>query len=212
MTNSVQYNKAIDSDSEEIAIMRGHRQHDKVEEEVIKQDSSDRVFLPIPTASSKVSVPKKKLAPKTKKKQIEDLDGYAFEVINRMKDIYRRDNKANKEGMPATLKIEAVDDIYHQLMRKDVQEACMKLGALHEVRTWLEPLPDNSLPNQKIKKVLLELLYCVRTTKSDLLSSGVGKIVHFYSKNRHESKDIRKMAINIMNKWKAMIIKEELEE
>lgn len=160
-------------------------------------------------------VPRARKAPareKPKSRSVEDVDRYAYDVLNTMKDMYRRDCQASRENRPALLKIEGVDTIYQRVIKKETQEACIKLGVLGEIRVWLEPLPDNSLPNQKVKKVLLELLSNLRITKSDLLSSGVGRIVHFYSKNAKEAKDVRKMALDLLRKWKALVIREEMEE
>ncbi|KAI5173413.1 transcription factor SPN1 [Pancytospora epiphaga] len=141
----------------------------------------------------------------------EDTEKYAYDLINIMKDANRKDQKANKDGKPALHRLEVIDAITERIVRRDTQDACLKLGILHEIRTWMEPLPDKSLPSQKIKKSLLDALYNVRVSKYDLLSSEVGKIVHFYSRNFKEAKDVRKMARNLMSKWKTQIIREGFE-
>lgn len=96
-----------------------------------------------------------------------------------------------------------------KIIRKETQESLIKLGILSELKLWLEPLPDNSLPNQKIKRAILDVLSTMKVTKSDLLNSGIGKIVHFYSKNPKEALEIRKKAATLIKKWKGMIIREE---
>ncbi|KAI4292621.1 transcription factor SPN1 [Pancytospora philotis] len=142
----------------------------------------------------------------------ESAEQYAFELLNTMKDIYRKDIAAFGQKKPALLRIKAVEDIALRIIRSDTQDACIKLGVLREIKQWLEPLPDNSLPSQKIKKVLLETLYNMRVGRFDLVSSGVGKIVYFYSRNMHEAKDVRKLARELVLKWKALVIRDEMDE
>lgn len=153
-----------------------------------------------------------KLNNNNKPKVIEDIDGYAFELINEMKNLYKEDEKLMEQNKPGKNKIENVEKIVCKIMKKDIDEACVRLGVLIEIKKWLEPLKDRSLPNPKIQKTLLNLLHGLPLSKDDLLNSGVGKIVNFYYRNKHESKDIRKEARKIIKKWKEKIIKEELEE
>lgn len=144
-----------------------------------------------------------------KKNTIEDVEKYCFDVINEMKDFFKKDLQLNEQQKPAHYKIENVDRICSKIIRKDVQQVFVSLGILKELRTWLEPLPDNTLPNQKIKKAILDLLSYIKVNKSDLINSGIGKIIHFYSKNSKEALEIRRIATSIMKKWKAKIIREE---
>lgn len=142
----------------------------------------------------------------------EDLEKYAYDVINCMKGCFNEDLRLNQQNKPSSRKIENIEDICSKIMRKKAREVLLRMGVLNELRTWLEPLPDNSLPNPKIKKWILDLLLNLRVSKSDLLASGIGKIVHFYSKNPKEATDVRKLASKVAKRWKTQIIKEELEE
>jgi hypothetical protein len=45
-----------------------------------------------------------------------------------------------------------------QICRKDMQGIMVDNDALSVMRTWLEPLPDGSLPNMNIRKSILEVL------------------------------------------------------
>lgn len=217
---------ASDSESDDIAIVRGRersasRPVDASTKESGGTEEPEKGELPAPSGTGPVAPtsgrtrqagkPSTSAQRKPKSASIEDVESYAFDLINRMKSIYKGDLDALRSGKPSTLKIDNVEDISNKVMRKEAQEACVKLGVLHEIRQWLEPLPDNSLPNQKVKKVLLDLLYNLRIRKVDLLDAGVGRIVHFYSKNPHEAKDVRKLAQNVVSRWKARIIREEIE-
>ena len=217
MSSQSQTHTPHDSDSEEIGITRRKPKHEE-----------DQPAEPAPPSDASVGgtpPPEKTPKPKrvrtsqtikkpsaSKPKLKEDADKYAFNLINEMKTLYKADFESLARGEAATTKLDNVESIYNKFVRKETQAACIRLGGLNEIRLWLEPLPDKSLPNQKLKKVLLELLYILRIRKADLLNSNVGKIVHFYCKNSHEAKDVRKLAGNVMRKWMSVIIKEEVEE
>lgn len=143
--------------------------------------------------------------------KIDDTEKYAYDVINMMKDAHRKDLQANLEGRPALHRLQVIDAVAQRVVRRETQEACIKLGVLQEIKAWLEPLPDRSLPSQKIKKSLLDLLCNMHVSRYDLLSSEVGKVVHFYSRCGKEAKDVRKLAYNLMSKWKTLVIREEAE-
>lgn len=141
-----------------------------------------------------------------------DLEMYAYNLVNHMRSCFKEDQRLNEQNKPAFVKIENIEAICTRIMRKDAREALLKMGVLSELRTWLEPLPDNSLPNPKVKKWILDLLLSLKVSKSDLLSSGIGKIVNFYSRNPKEAVDVRKQASRVAKRWKAQVIREELEE
>ena len=150
--------------------------------------------------------------PKRMKNEIEDIERYAYEVIKEMKDIYDEDCRLLREGRGTPTRLRRVEEMALKILKKDGQAACIRFGVLNEVRRWLEPLGDKVLPSQKVKKVLLDLLANLRITKDDLSSSDVGKIVHFYSKNSREGRDVRRMAGNLIRKWKEAVIREEVME
>ncbi|KAI5150879.1 transcription factor SPN1 [Enteropsectra breve] len=166
----------------------------------------------LPETASKRVVRVSSREPKPKKKNENEMEKYAYELMNEMREYYKVDLEANRGGRPSTQKLDNIDELYSKIIKRETQDACVKIGILDEVKRWMEPLPDRTLPAQKIKKVLLTLLYHLRVTKMDLLRSGVGKIVYFYSQNSREAKDVRKEANDVVNKWKSIIIREETEE
>ncbi|KAK6089986.1 hypothetical protein P3W45_001032 [Vairimorpha bombi] len=123
-----------------------------------------------------------------------------------------QDNINNKNNQPAMNKLENLDLFVNSLLNKDLQENLLHENILEVVRKWLEPLPDKSLPNIKIKKGLLEVLKNISINKSLLLESKVGVIVHFYMINPEESKEIRNMAKEVIYNWLNRVTKDDEEE
>ncbi|KAM0671224.1 hypothetical protein CWI42_090400 [Ordospora colligata] len=130
----------------------------------------------------------------------------------RMQGILRRDNLNNSQGKPAIEKINNVAEISEILMNRAVQESLLDEGILEEVRGWLEPLPDRSMPNIRVKKNLLDVLRNMKIHKEHLLHSGIGKIVYFYSINPKEEKEIRAMAKQLVQKWTQEVFNPEFDE
>ena len=149
---------------------------------------------------------------KIKKDKNVDPDKFAVDLIELMKKCYSDDLNRDKNNFELQ-KLKHLNEITNKLLNANYQEKCLYHGCLEEIKIWLEPLPDNSLPNTAIKKSLLETLYMMENiTRSDLINSQIGKIVHFYSKNPRESMEIRRVAKQCITKWKGMIIAEEQEE
>lgn len=155
--------------------------------------------------------PERESGPKRQKSEV-DVRGMldaSRSLQKRMRDILEKDNRNNREGRPAIEKITHVDEISSLLMNRTMQECLLDEGILSEVRGWLEPLPDRSMPNVRVKKRLLDALRNMRVHKEHLLSSGVGKIVYFYTKNRQETKEVRDLAKQLVQKWTNEIFKPE---
>lgn len=120
-----------------------------------------------------------------------------------------QDNNNNQKAMSATNKLEKVDIFIKFLLNKDLQERLLNENILEVVRKWLEPLPDKSLPNIKIKKGLLDVLKNIYINKDLISDSKIGEIIHFYMINPEECKEIRGLAKEIIFKWLNKITKDE---
>lgn len=188
---------------------------DSNEEDLDIQNKEMIVEKPIPIPSSETK-PRTRSASKSEKKskkqKEEDKEKLAFELLSWMRELYKNDLQSNKQMKPATDKIQNIDQVVSKIIRKDMQEPLIEMGILKELKIWLEPLPDKTMPNIKIKRSILDLLSNLKITKNDLLNSGIGKIIHFYSKNSKEAIDIRKRATQLVKKWKSQILREEAEE
>lgn len=188
------------------------------EEMIIKEPIQIENSNPKSILNESDDKPKRKvkaIAKKSKKAEVmseETKEKQAFELINKMRELYKNDLVLNQQMKPSTDRIANIDEIVSKIIKKELQEVLVKMGILKELKTWLEPLPDNSMPNLKIKRSILDALFNVRVTKEDLLESEIGKIIHFYSKNSKESIEIRKKATQLVKKWKGLVIKEETQQ
>lgn len=139
----------------------------------------------------------------------EDVGPQAQSLVEQMRTAVAIDNKNNEDQKPAVEKMALLDGLYGKLINRKYQSALMESGVLAAIRAWLEPLPDRSLPNIKIRRSMLEALMHMKVDAWHLESSQVGKIVNFYSLNPREDKDIRKLARALVQKWTKLVLSEE---
>ena len=195
---------SMSSDSSDVVERRRNRQ---------KRENNDlEAAARTDSAVEKQAEPRERKKSSSGKKKKTDPQQDAYKIINRMREIYAKDAELLAARRPGLNRLENVDEVCNRILRRETQDACVELGILDEIRIWLEPHRDGSLPNQKIKRALLDVLRHLRVRRSDLVRSGVGKIVHFYTKNPQETKEIRGMAHELMGRWKRVIIQEEQEE
>jgi transcription factor SPN1 len=138
------------------------------------------------------------------------LDGrsYVDILLKEIRGAAEEDEEHNKKGLPATKKLEILDDVYEKLLHKKVHEELLEKGVLKYLKRWLEPLPDKSLPNNTIKKKVLRILSHFSVEKEHLRKSGIGKIVAFYTKNPKEKPEIKSEAQQLLLKWIAVVTQE----
>lgn len=137
----------------------------------------------------------------------DDLSDKADEIKQLMRECVINDHNSNKRKEAALTRLQNLPKVSSALTNKQLQENLMDSHILEEIKLWLEPLPDLSLPNFKIKKAMLDALDILPIKKNNLLdSSGIGVIVHWYSKNQRENAEIRSMAEKIYKRWKYMVV------
>lgn len=78
---------------------------------------------------------------------------------------------------------------------------------LESVRFFLEPLNDGSLPAYNIQRELFASLGKLPIGKEALVSSGIGKVVLFYTKTKKAEANIKRQAERLMGEWTRPILK-----
>jgi hypothetical protein len=75
-------------------------------------------------------------------------------------------------------------------------------GLLKVIRKWLQPLPDASLPNIRIRSVLYRMLDSLPITETDLeTSGGLGRTCMLLWEHEDETPDNRRLLAHMMQKW-----------
>ncbi|KAK4700815.1 transcription factor SPN1, partial [Phenoliferia sp. Uapishka_3] len=141
----------------------------------------------------------------------EDLEAMNDEAIVRLRnDMYTAadaDVEENEQGRFAINKLRMLHNVVDMMQKVALAESLIENGILDAVKKWLEPLPDKSLPAINIQRPLFEILRTLSIETSALKSSGIGKVVYFYTKCKRVEPFIQRMANQLVSDWMRPIIR-----
>ena len=119
------------------------------------------------------------------------------------------DNEAREKGQPAIHKLKLLPQVTALLNRTAIQDSVLdpETNFLQSVKYFLEPLNDGSLPAYNIQRDIFTALAKLPINKDSLLSSGIGKVVLFYTKSKRPETGIKRIAERLMGEWSRPILK-----
>jgi transcription factor SPN1 len=130
-----------------------------------------------------------------------EMDKMASELREQMLDAAEQDITLRESSKPAIKKLALLPKVIGSMTRKDIQESLLDGGILAAVKVWLEPYEDGSLPLLDIRTNLLESLDTMPIEKHHLKESGLGRIVMYLYKYPLETKENKKLASRLIDKW-----------
>eukprot|EP00475_Leptophrys_vorax_P038844 TRINITY_DN6934_c0_g1_i1.p1 TRINITY_DN6934_c0_g1~~TRINITY_DN6934_c0_g1_i1.p1 ORF type:complete len:425 (-),score=29.15 TRINITY_DN6934_c0_g1_i1:102-1328(-) len=156
-----------------------------------------------------------------KKRKHEMSDGekalFVEEFHAKMRRAAEDDADSNRRGRPAIAKLRMLAELMGTLRKKHLQREFLDRGVFSYLKDWLEPLPDLSLPNIKIRTSILELLGELpidvgnnSERRRQLKESGLGRVVMFLSKLPEETVQNRKLARDLVDTWSRPIFEKSI--
>lgn len=126
-----------------------------------------------------------------------------------MEQACEKDNASREKGHPGIAKLTMLPEVVGLLNRNTIQHSIVDpdTNFLQSVKYFLEPLSDGSLPAYNIQRDLLTALTKLPIEKEALLSSGIGKIVLFYTKSKKAEVGVKRLAERLMSEWSRPILK-----
>jgi len=126
-----------------------------------------------------------------------------------MEEACQADNAARDANLPATKKLEMLPEVVALLNRNTIQHSIVDpdTNFLQSVKFFLEPLNDGSLPAYNIQRDLFQALARLPIEKEALLSSGIGKVVLYYTKSKRPEIGIKRIAERLLGEWSRPILK-----
>lgn len=126
-----------------------------------------------------------------------------------MEEACQADNAARDANLPATRKLEMLPEVVALLNRNTIQHSIVDpdTNFLQSVKFFLEPLNDGSLPAYNIQRDLFQALARLPIEKEALLSSGIGKVVLYYTKSKRPEIGIKRIAERLLGEWSRPILK-----
>ena len=135
------------------------------------------------------------------------------QLRNRMAEAAELDVTARNSipPKPAMHKLRLLPEVTALLNRnsREVENAIVdpENNLLESVRFFLEPLSDGSLPAYNIQRELFASLARLPIDKESLISSGIGKVVLFYTKSKKPELSIKRAAERLLGEWTRPILK-----
>lgn len=119
------------------------------------------------------------------------------------------DNEARDNKQPAVNKLNLLPQVTALLNRTAIQDSVLdpETNFLQSVKYFLEPLNDGSLPAYNIQRDIFAALSRLPIGKDSLLSSGIGKVVLFYTRSKRPEPHIRRTAERLLGEWSRPILK-----
>ena len=119
------------------------------------------------------------------------------------------DNEAREKGEAATHKLKLLPQVTALLNRTAVQDSVLdpETNLLQSVKYFLEPLNDGSLPAYNIQRDIFTALAKLPINKEVLLSSGIGKVVFFYTRSKRPEAGIKRIAERLVGEWSRPVLK-----
>lgn len=119
------------------------------------------------------------------------------------------DNEAREKGMAATNKLKLLPQVTALLNRTAVQDSVLdpETNLLQSVKYFLEPLNDGSLPAYNIQRDIFNALAGLPINNEVLLSSGIGKVVYFYTRSKRPEASIKRIAERLVGEWSRPVLK-----
>ncbi|KAF4962004.1 hypothetical protein FSARC_9881 [Fusarium sarcochroum] len=157
---------------------------------------------------------KKPGGPKRSRKKDEidledEIDDLLADLKVQMEQACQADNQAREAGQPALHKLKLLPQVTAILNRNNVQHAVLDpdTNFLQHVKFFLEPLNDGSLPAYNIQRDIFTALAKMNVEKEALLSSGIGRVVVFYTRSKKPEPSIKRIAHRLLGEWSRPILK-----
>ena len=141
------------------------------------------------------------------------IDEEISDLRDRMAKAAEKDNDARTADppRPAMHKLKLLPEVTALLNRngRDMENAIVdpESNLLQAVRFFLEPLGDGSLPAYNIQRDLFAALGRLPVSKDALISSGLGKVILFYTKSKKLELGIKRQAERLLAEWTRPILK-----
>ncbi|KAH7308703.1 transcription factor IWS1 [Stachybotrys elegans] len=155
---------------------------------------------------------KKNSGSKRRRKDEHDLedefDDHMAALKIQMDNACQADNTAREAGQPALHKLKLLPQVTGMLNRSGGQHDVLDpdINFLQHVKFFLEPLNDGSLPAYNIQRDIFQALTKLNVSKDALLSSGIGKVVLFYTRSKQPEPSIKRIAERLVSEWSRPIL------
>lgn len=130
-----------------------------------------------------------------------ELARQAENLMAQMEAALDADREAFEHKQPALHKLRMLKKAMDAFAIQRMHDHLLRGGVLGVLKGWLEPMPDGSLPNSKVRSGVLQMLASLRINTHDeeqrdwLKRSGVGKLVMLLTKLPEETVENKRVCV-----------------
>jgi len=146
------------------------------------------------------------------KKEVEQYNNDIETLAERMSDAYRDDKEAISKNELAISKLQLLPQVVimlhrrnpaidQQLDREEIDRPIANENFLKACKRWLDPHPDGSLPNLKIRESIIKNLFKLEVDQTVLINSRIGQAIMLLSKHKLETRENKKLLSQLISKW-----------
>jgi transcription factor SPN1 len=146
------------------------------------------------------------------KKEVEQYNNDIETLAERMSDAYRDDKESIAQNTLAIAKLQLLPQVVimlhrrnpaidQQLDREEIDRPIANENFLKACKRWLDPLPDGSLPNLKIRESIIKNLFKLEVDQTVLINSRIGQAIMLLSKHKLETRENKKLLSQLISKW-----------
>lgn len=143
-----------------------------------------------------------------------ELSRQAENLMAQMEAALDADREAFDHKQPALHKLRMLKKAQDAFSIQKLHDHLLRGGVLGVLKGWLEPMPDGSMPNSKVRSGVLQMLVSLKVNTHDeehrdwLKSSGVGKLVMLLTRLPEETNENRRVAKGLVESWSRPILGE----
>lgn len=133
-------------------------------------------------------------------------------LLAQMEVAVEEDIQAHEAGKPAVHKLRMLSRVQDVLSKRKLHNDMLDSGLLGVLKAWIEPMPDGTLPNSRLRNSILGMLGSLpidcsfEDRREQLKRSGLGKVVMFLSKLPDETAENKRLAHGLVEKWSRPIL------
>eukprot|EP00834_Sanchytrium_tribonematis_P005863 NODE_386_length_8322_cov_0.935547.p5 type:complete len:216 gc:universal NODE_386_length_8322_cov_0.935547:4048-3401(-) len=110
-------------------------------------------------------------------------------------------SKDGRRWRAGLAKLTMLPYILESLESESLQETFLDGGLLGAFQAWLEPHDNGAMPLYDVKYKVLMILLSLNIELDHLRECNIGKLIHFYTLNKNEHPNIRRLAQQLKDKW-----------
>ncbi len=150
-----------------------------------------------------------------KKKKVEkpfqEMLQSAQELITRMQDAAKEDDRSLKERKPGLKKLQMLPEVLDAMIDTKMMRPLLESEFLSVAKIWIQPLKDGSLGNVTLRQKMIDGIISMNREidNDDLKRSNFGKLIMALYKHKKETPELKNKHKALIEQWSRRIFGKE---